>query len=345
MVYDVTFHPSWWYRNAGISFTKSFFEDPACRVAADMKMRRRLFEKFGEWGIGSEHPEPRPILGSDLIASGYLLSELLGCSISYSEATPPAVLCLGLSEDEALHFRAPDLAASKVWEKTEEQIFWLQKEYGSVHAAVNLQGVLNLALDLRGESIFVDMYQYEAAARNLLRQCLLLSLNVGRRLKEVSSSLSGGVTAITNCLAIPSLYVHSNCSVEMVSLDTYREFLLEHDIALSHAFQPYGVHHCGGSMEHVAAGYAEIPNLSFAEIGAGSDISEVRRQLPNCHLNLRYSPVKLAVATEDELREDLYQMVNTVGGNTEAVSVSCVGIDASVPDGQISLFLSILKEL
>ena len=55
--------------------------------------------------------------------------------------------------------------------------------------------------------------------------------------------------------------------------------------------------------------------------------------------------MKLAIATEEELREDLYQMVNAVGGKNEAVSVSCVGIDASVPDGQIALFLSILKEM
>ena len=345
MIYDVTFHPSWWNKNAGVCFTEKFFDDPVYRIGSDMGMRRVLFEKFGEWGIGTERPEPRPLLGSDLIASGYLYSQLLGCDIRYSDAAPPEVLCPNLSDEDTAGFKAPELKDSAVWQKTEAQIQWLQKEYGKVHSAVNLQGVLNLALDLRGESIFIDMYQNGEAARNLLRQCFKLSVDVGKRLSEVSEWMSGGVTAVTNYLDFPGLYVHSNCSVEMVSLDSYRDFLLEYDIELSELFQPYGIHHCGQSMEHVAEGYAAVPDLAFAEVGAGSGVAEVKKALPDCWLNLRYSPVKLASVPGEELRDELEQMVEDAGGTNAAVSVSCVGIDTSVPDEQVAMFLKILQEM
>ncbi len=345
MKYDITFHPSWWNKNLGIRFTEEFFNNPEYRIASDVKMRRLLFEKFGEWGIGEETPEPRPILGSDLIASGYLYSKLLGCDIRFSDEAPPEVICTALSEEDTLNFEAPSLAENQDWQIIENQIEWLQKEYGCVHSAINLQGVLNLALDLRGDSIFIDMYQNEQGARRLFDKCFDLSVQVGKRLSEVSQWMSGGVTAITNYLDFPGLYVHSNCSVEMISEDCYRDFLLDYDVKLSGQFQPYGIHHCGQSMEHVAEGYADIPDLSFAEVGAGSDIKAVRTALPDCWLNLRYSPVRLTDVNEGDLQHELHQMFQDAGGSDAPVSLSCVGIDKSVPDEQISMFLKFLKEM
>lgn len=345
MKYDITFHPSWWHKNLGIRFTEEFFNDPIYRIESDRSMRRLLFEKFGEWGIGEEHPEPRPILGSDLIASGYLYSQLLGCHIRFGERIPPEVICSNISDDEALCFKAPELEKSPVWKQVEEQIEWLQKEYGKVQSAINLQGILNLALDLRGESIFIDMYQNEQAAENLFNECYSLSVAVGKRLSEVSYTLSGGVTAITNLLGYPGLYVHSNCSVEMISLDNYMDFLLKYDQKLSAIFQPYGIHHCGQSMEHVVSGYALVPDLAFAEVGAGSNIQTVRNTLLDCWLNLRYSPIKLADVEKNNLEQELSLMVSEAGGKDAPISISCVGIDTSVSDHQVQLFLETAKEI
>ncbi len=345
MKYDITFHPSWWNKNLGIKFTEDFFNDPEYRIASDIKMRRCLFEKFGEWGIGEEHPEPRPLLGSDLIASGYLYSKLMGCDVRFSEEAPPEVICASLSDENLKNYKAPNLFECEDWKIVEKQIDWLQKEYGSVHSALNLQGILNLALDLRGDSIFIDMYQDEQGARQLFEECYTFSVQLGKRLAEVSDWMSGGVTAITNYLDFPSLYVHSNCSVEMISLDSYRDFLLDYDIRLSQEFQPYGIHHCGQSMEHVVEGYAEVPGMSFAEVGAGSNVEAVRKSLPDCWLNLRYSPVKLAEVSKEELAKDLNQMIGDAGGTDAPVSVSCVGIDKSVSDEQISCFLQLFGKM
>ena len=52
MKYDITFHPSWWHENAVIDFTQQFFDDPEYRMEADVKMRKTLYEHFGDLGIG-----------------------------------------------------------------------------------------------------------------------------------------------------------------------------------------------------------------------------------------------------------------------------------------------------
>lgn len=344
MKYDVTFHPSWWNKRLGIDFTETFFDDAAFRISADENMRRFLWECFGEWGIGEENPSPRPVLGSDLIASGYLFSEMLGCEIRYGAANPPEVVCADYDDDSIGSMEVPNLESSVPWQRMESQIRTMVETYGEVRNAVNLQGVLNLALDTRGDAVMMDMYLNPDLARHLFSVCHRTLVNAGVRLAELSQTMSGGVTAITNQLAYPGLFVHSNCSVEMVSLDTYSDFLLEYDIALSEAFQPYGVHHCGASMEHVVEGYARIPNLAFGEIGAGSDIGKVREALPDTWLNLRYSPVKLASVPQAELEMEIAEMYRNAGGSGSQTSISCVGIDSDVDDSQIRVFLETCRQ-
>ena len=34
---DITFHPSWWYKNAGIEFDEKFFFDAEYRIEEDVK--------------------------------------------------------------------------------------------------------------------------------------------------------------------------------------------------------------------------------------------------------------------------------------------------------------------
>lgn len=343
--FDITFHPGWWNKHTDICFTEEFFKDPEKRINSDIIMRRVLFEKFGKWGLGEENPKPRPILGSDLIASGFLYSEMLGCKVRYSEENPPEVLCAHIDDEDALNFLAPSLEESSIWRNIEHQIQWMKEKYGYVESAVNLQGILNLALDLRGESIFIDLYMNEKIAHNILEQCYNLSVAIGKRLAGVSSTLSGGVTAIVKKLPFEKIYVNSNCSVEMVSGSCYQDFLMKYDQLLSKAFQPYGIHHCGQSMEHVAEEYAQVLNLSFAEVGAGSDIRAVRKAFPKIHLNLRYSPVKLAEISEKELQIELKQMYEQSGGDECKTSISCVGIDSLTSDSQVEMFLKLCSTI
>ncbi|MCF7945032.1 MAG: hypothetical protein K9L75_05815 [Spirochaetia bacterium] len=362
MEYDITFHPSWWNAQGKVDFSRNFFFDETVRLEYDREMRRLLFDKFGTWGLGEKNPEYRPILGSDLIASGFLYSEILGCEVRYSPSNPPEVVCANLPEEQAAELRVPDIRKHELWQEMEEQITRLKNRFSYVESALNLQGILNIAVDIRGEEIFLDMYQNPELAFHIFETSYGLSADIGRRLKSISKNISGGVTSIVNKLPVNNaskavlqaasnnkiedshgsgLYVHSNCTVDMISQEMYEEFLLPYEKNLALLFQPYGIHHCGTSMEHVVKGYAQVEGLAFAEVGAGSDIACVREALPGIHLNLRYSPVKLAVVRENELKTDLEDMYNAAGGDSEAVSISCVGIGNEVPDHQVEMFLEL----
>lgn len=339
MKYDVTFHPSWWHKNVGIDFTQDFFDDPEYRMDCDVRMRRALYDHFGAYGLGEKDPQKRPLLGTDLLAAGYLHSQIMGCDIIYQADNSPQVVCKKIDAEEIAGIHAPKLEESPVWQATQKQIDYLLEKYGRVEPYVNLMGIQNIALDLLGEDIFMAYYDEEEEVSRLLGEITDLSIEIGQRFRRLSDDISGGVTAIVR-QTVPECYLTSNCSVEMVSNAQYEEFLLQWDQKLADAFGSFGIHHCGQSMEHVVEGYAKVRGLTFAEVGAGSDIAAVRAALPDIHLNARVSPVSLMTMDDrqiEELVRSLYE--NGKAADGEKLSISCVGIDKDVTDERICAFL------
>lgn len=339
MKYDVTFHPSWWHKNVGIDFTQDFFDDPEYRMDCDVRMRRALYDHFGAYGLGEKDPQKRPLLGTDLLAAGYLHSQIMGCDIIYQADNSPQVVCRKIDAEEIAGIHAPKLEESPVWQATQKQIDYLLEKYGRVEPYVNLMGIQNIALDLLGEDIFMAYYDEEEEVSRLLGEITDLSIEIGQRFRRLSDDISGGVTAIVR-QTVPECYLTSNCSVEMVSNAQYEEFLLQWDQKLADAFGSFGIHHCGQSMEHVVEGYAKVRGLTFAEVGAGSDIAAVRAALPDIHLNARVSPVSLMTMDDrqiEELVRSLYE--NGKAADGEKISISCVGIDKDVTDERICAFL------
>ncbi|MBW2009491.1 MAG: hypothetical protein JRJ16_15945 [Deltaproteobacteria bacterium] len=58
----VGFYPDWFNENYGISFDRKYYFDPETRVEARMEIERSLHERFGEFGLGSPNPEPKPLI-------------------------------------------------------------------------------------------------------------------------------------------------------------------------------------------------------------------------------------------------------------------------------------------
>ena len=336
--YDITFHPSWWHKNVGIDFSQSFFDDYKYRMDCDVKMRRALYDHFGAYGIGEKDPQLRPLLGTDLLAAGYLYSELMGCDILYQPDNSPQVICRNLEVEDLDEVQVPDLNHDPVWARTQRQIDGLLHDFGRVETYINLQGIQNIALDLMGQELYLAYYTDPDDVSDLLQKITDLSIEIGRRFRALSNDLSGGVTGIVRQVMSEN-YLTSNCSVEMVSNACYEEFLLPHDLRLAAEFPCFGIHHCGESMEHVCEGYSKVPNLAFAEVGAGSNIPYVREHLPNTWLNLRYSAVNIQRETPEQIHENVQRMLKEGRAEEGKISISCVGMDVNTPEASILAFL------
>ena len=158
MKYDVTFHPSWWHKYAGVDFTQEFFDEPEYRMECDLKMKKALYEHFGDYGLGEKDPRKRPLLGTDFLTAGYLYSEILGCEIRYEKDNATQVLSRNLDEEEIGEIKAPNLDENPVWQRTQKQIDYLLENYGRVETYINLMGIQNIAMDLMGQEVMASYY-------------------------------------------------------------------------------------------------------------------------------------------------------------------------------------------
>jgi len=144
----VGFYPDWFYQQYGISFARELYFDPEKRVAARMEIEKRLYEKFGDVGLGDPDPKPTPIITFGMV----MLPTIFGCEIVYSDAALPWAMPLNLSEDEVMKLEVPDIFNSYPMTEMIKQIDYLKDKYGEVVGDINTTGVQNLALKIRGGS-------------------------------------------------------------------------------------------------------------------------------------------------------------------------------------------------
>ena len=95
---DIVLAPAWWHKHKGLTFDEDFFYHPAKRVEAERRMEQALYERWGEFGLGSERDKDLPQIGAVHLAAGFLLSEMLGCEVQYNADTPPQVLPANIDE-------------------------------------------------------------------------------------------------------------------------------------------------------------------------------------------------------------------------------------------------------
>jgi len=337
------FHPEWWYKNYGLNFERDFFYDPETRVEVDLRMRQILNERFGKYGIENEEdPEPRPCIGAVHLAAGYIISEIFGCDIEFTRDSSPQVIPKNISDSEADRIEPVNLTENRTFLELKMMIESLKKRFGYVVGDINWQGVLNVALDLRGEKIFIDLLQYPERARRIFGA-------INETIKEFVTYMreETGTTSISVNRSVkfvnPQLNLHSNCSVVMISANSYRDMLLDYDLELARVLKPYGIHHCGNNMHLHAGNYSRIPEAVFFDVGWGSDISICRQKLPEAFLNLRYDPVKIRKAKTDEVKDDIIKMLEA-SDNPEKTGVCCINMGWDVPDENILTIVRTVNE-
>jgi len=89
---DIVLSPEWWNVHEGIVFDRDFFFHPLKRVESEQKMEKALYERWGKYGLGANKDEKRPEVGAVHLAAGFMLSEMMGCEVRYSENHPPQVI-------------------------------------------------------------------------------------------------------------------------------------------------------------------------------------------------------------------------------------------------------------
>ncbi|MEN6603210.1 MAG: hypothetical protein ABFD86_12415, partial [Bryobacteraceae bacterium] len=233
---EIIFNPAWWRRNYGISFEQPFYLDAAARIENDVLMRRVMYERFG---LGEPDPKPRPVIGSMYVAGGFVIPALFGVEVRFAAGQAPWPVPKCLSREEAMALAVPDFENLWPMKQLIQQMDELEKEHGYLVGDLDLDGVLNTALQLRGEQFFVDLAEDPELVDHVCRVVAETQAHVGGYVRSRTGTNSISVNrSIVN--VDPRIYLHGNCTVQMVSPATYRRSLLKWEVYLAERLAPYG---------------------------------------------------------------------------------------------------------
>jgi hypothetical protein len=129
--------------------------------------------------LGVDRDRDLPIIGAVHNAAGFMVSKMLGCQIRYKADGAPDVIPADretLDIDPEQPFRS---AAAKRYEHLRDR---LKITHGRVLGDINWGGVLNIAMDLRGQEVFLDMVDDADKTRTQFR-----------KLAEVLERFSSGI--------------------------------------------------------------------------------------------------------------------------------------------------------
>lgn len=327
---DIVLAPEWWHKNTGITFDRDFFFHPLKRVESEQQMEKELYERWGKYGLGADKDKTKPEVGAVHLAAGFMLSEMLGCEVKYTENHPPAVIA---ANKESLEIETESAFKSIIYKDFLNLKESLKSKFGYLTGDVNWGGVLNIAMDLRGDQILTDMLMTPDEAKNYFNSIAQVIERFTDHVAAETGTTSISVTRSVRHLPKP-VFLHSECSHTMVSCQDYEQFLMPIDANWSQTKEYSGIHYCGYDPHRYSESFAKLPKLDFLDLGWGGDVAHLRKHLPNTFFNIRLSPVELINMSVEEIHDTITKLV-AESRNPNLTGVCCINMDDKVSDDKI----------
>lgn len=319
------FMPSWWYRHYGIEYGERMVFDPDYRVETHQTMRRIMYERFRHIHLGD--PDPKPCFVSPDWENA-VTSALAGCQVEYPKDNYP--IGHHLPEDKLDSLRVPDdLLSVFPYSEFARQIQHLNSRFNTNEKTVfPIRGILNEAVILRGDALFVDMFSEPECARTVLD----FSFNLMKRQLE----FNGG-----GCMIF-------NCTVPMIGPRTYAEKILPLDHAIAEQCRRQGggfsIHHCG-KFDDYAPLYRQLaPAVEALDIGHESDARLAMELFPEtAHMSQVVEARLMYRGTQQEVGERIGRLLEATRGHWHRLWLNIADIDYGAPDANLVAVYERLK--
>ncbi|HOZ47535.1 MAG TPA: uroporphyrinogen decarboxylase family protein [Candidatus Hydrogenedentes bacterium] len=324
------FTPKWYRTRCGIDFSEQWHLDPLYRRETLVQMRRELNRSFPELALGGADPDSTPAT-LDGVHGALTMALVFGVPAEYYADNWPAAKHAYLARERIAAIEVPDLADVPVIAEILEQMEIIEKAFGRIEGYVNWQGVLNTAYRVRGPEILTDMmvdppfahYLFDVIARTMI---------AGMRLVYARQRQSG--------VEVRHATV-SNCLVNMVSPEAYREHLMPYDQMISDAFEFFGIHNCAWNVDPYIEDYAQIrPDLGYVDMGIESDLVAAKRLCPVTRRAIMYTPKDLVSKPLDTIRTDLERIGRELG----PCDIVMADIEDDTPDERVLAFARLAEE-
>lgn len=328
---EIGFTPKWYRDALGTDFGERWHTDIAYRHDTLLAMRAELDARFRGAAIGVLRHAPAV---TDLLTGVHgacIVAGIYGRPIVYRPDQWPVAAGTPLTEAEIDTLRPPDLDTNPFFGALMQQADAIAAATGTLAGYINWQGVLNNAHRLRGEELFTDMFTAPDLCHHLFDCVCTTMIDAARRLHERQRA----------CGFEAEFFTVSNCLVNLVSPELYREFLLPYDCRIAQAFGTIGVHNCAWNVDPYLDAYAEIPNVAYIDMGLESDLARARDILPGARRAIMYRPTELAEKPVTEIEQEMERIARELG----PCDVVAADIESGTPDDRVLSLIEICRRL
>jgi len=327
------FEPGWFYQRCGVDFTERWHQDPFYRHDSLVKMKRELCKSFPSVSYWSEDYKDDLATISGCYGA-YVIPKVFGFPLVYKEDRWPEIdknkEKLSIKEIEKLD--VDEILSNSSVEEIFHQMDIIKAEWGKIHGYLNWQGVLNNAFLLRGENIFTDFYDKPDIVHHFLSVITDVIIRLSQKVQK--RQRKSGFYVNHFCV--------SNCTVNMVSPQIYREFLLPHDKKISESgFEGFGMHTCNWNVTPYLEEIKKLPKVGYLDMGIMSDMKKVKKMFPEARRAVMYSPVRLQEVSLNEIKKDMEKIYNDLS----PCDIVMADIQASTSDKRINELLQVCRDL
>jgi hypothetical protein len=327
---EAGFNPSWFHKFCGVDFSQQWHEDADYRLRCHESMSSEVRRRFPGRNIGGLGDEQPP----DLLTGVYgiaVVPVMFGQSIQYFPDKWPQPYREPLTDDQADALLPPDVDNNDFFQGILNQLDRIEQLTGSVRGYLNWQGVLNTAFRLRGQRIFTDLFDAPERAHHIF-ECISTTMVDGIKKLHERQKRAGVDEKFATI---------SNCVVNMISPEQYREHLLPYDSKIRAEFEKFGIHNCAWVVDPYMDAYATVPKLGYIDMGVTSDLTRAKQLFGETRRNVLYTSMDLANKSEEQIRDDFEKIARQLA----PCDVGLPDIEIDVPDRRVMFAMDICKEL
>ena len=326
------FEPAWFHQRCSVDFTERWHQDPFYRHDSLVMMKKVLCKSFSSvsyWN-GGYKDDLATISGC---YGAYVIPKIFGFSLVYEKDRWPEIdqKKEKFSVQEIEKLDVDKILSSPFIEEIFHQMDIIEAEWGKIHGYLNWQGVLNNAFHLRGENIFSDFYDRSVFVHHFFSIISDVTIRLAQKVQK--RQRESGFYVNHFCV--------SNCTVNMVSPDIYREFLLPYDKKIAESFERFGMHTCNWNVTPYLEEIKKLPKVGYLDMGIMSDMKKVKEMFPEARRAVMYSPVRLQEASLDEIKKDMEKIYNELS----PCDIVMADIQATTSDERVNELLKICKNL
>jgi hypothetical protein len=325
------FEPAWFHKRCGLDFSERWHKNPHYRHGSLKTMKKSLVEAFPSVNYwNTEFTDDLATVSG--IYGAYVIPQVFGINLRYSvDRWPTLEPGNGIKVKEIECLKVNKLLQGPFVIELFEQMDIIESEWGKIHGYLNWQGVLNIAFQLCGQRIFLDMYDKP----DLVHQFFSIICEVIIRLAKKVQEKQRKSGFYINQFSV------GNCTVNMISPDMYEKFVFPYDKKIAHSFERFGVHTCNWDITPYIDVLKKLPKLGYLDMGIMSDLARVKELFKHTRRAVMYSPVALHDLPINCIRKDMEKIYNELA----PCDIVMGDIRADTPDIKVNKLLEVCSIL